>query len=418
MTGTALRGATWLVARWEFLTRVRSKLFLSSTLAIPLLILGLIYLPLLMLEDDPPCDLVLAIVDQTGQWEAAIGQRLDERYGRHSGQPHIRRHPLTSPGLLARQGEAAALLEAGVIDAYLVIEVGFDETGRVGYVPGASGYNLEQERLRRVVQNAWTQERLRRQGLGMEQLAILERGLEWSTHSPEGVRLSDSEALQMFMTPIAYVMILFFAIFFSSQMLMRGIITERSNRVVEMLLSSVSARDLLQGKIIGLGLIGLTQLGVYLLVIALAGPGRSVALLAGPGLGYFVLFALLGYFFYAAVYASLGSLFETEQEAQQIAGLLALLPVLPLVFSAYVIARPEALVLRWASFFPPVTPFLMIMRLSVAAVPWWEVAGSALVLALFTGLIMRWAGAIFRTTILLYGQKVSWKEIARWARAR
>ena len=71
-----------------------------------------------------------------------------------------------------------------------------------------------------------------------------------------------------------------------------------------------------------------------------------------------------------------------------------------------------------ASFFPPPTPLLMIMWLSVAAVPWWELTGSALVVALSTALIMRWGGAIFRTTILLPSKKVTWKEIARRTRTR
>ncbi len=149
----------------------------------------------------------------------------------------------------------------------------------------------------------------------------------------------------------------------------------------------------------------------------MAGATQGLQLFTAPGAGYFLLYALLGYFFYAAVYASLGSLFETEQEAQQVAGLLALIPVAPLMFSVYVITHPDVLVVRAASFFPPLTPFLMMMRLAVVTVPWWEIAGTALTLALFTALMMHWSGAIFRTAVLMYGKRVSLREIARWARA-
>ncbi len=409
--------AAWLVARWEYLTRIRSKFFLVSTILMPLLIVGMIFLPVMLLDDEGVQGLTPAIVDGSGEWAGRIGQLLDERHRSPDGAPRYPRYPLLNEGQLEQQVEAAALLEAGVIDAYLVIGPRFGVTGEVSYIARDQGRIFEQGQLRRAVQSAWTRAAFQRHQVDPELLATLNRNIIWTAYAAKGDRVSISSEMQAFMTPIIYVMILFFAIFFSSQILMRSIITERGSRVVEMLLSSITSRDLMTGKILGLGLLGLTQMAIYLVVTSLAGAGRGVELISAGGAGYFILYAIPGYFFYAAIYASIGSLFETEQEAQQVAGLLSLIPVLPLVFSSYVIIHPDALVVRVASFFPPLTPFLMIIRLVVTEVPWWEVAGTVLVLAVFTVLMMRWAGVVFRTAILLYGKRVTLPEIVRWVRA-
>lgn len=409
--------AVWLVVRWEYLTRIRSKFFLISTLLMPLLIVGMMFLPMLLIDEGDVRGLTLVIVDGTGEWAPEIGRLLDERHHTPDGAPHYPRYALLNEGQHEQRAEAAALLEAGVVDAYLVIEPEFVTKGEVSYIARDQGRILEQEQLRRAVQNTWTRAAFQRHQVNPELLATLNQNIAWTSYAAKGKSLSASDEVQAFMTPIIYVMILFFAVFLSSQILMRSIITERSSRVVEMLLSSITSRDLMAGKILGLGLVGLTQMTVYLLVVSLAGVGRGIELISAGGTGYFFLYAILGYFFYAAIYASVGSLFETEQEAQQVAGLLSLIPILPLVFSSYVIIHPDTLVVRAASFFPPLTPFLMIIRLAVTEVPWWEVAGTVLVLALFTVLMMRWAGVIFRTAILLYGKRVTLPEIVRWMRA-
>ncbi len=261
---TGERGWTpvWLVARWEYVTRVRSKIFLLATLAMPLFIIGMIYLPTLLLEDEDPGGMVLAIVDGSGEWAAPVGRQLDNEYRTAAGEPSYPRQPLQAGSHEEQSAAAAALLDAGLIDGILIIGPRFLETGRVEYIIAVWGQRAEQAQLRRSVQAVLTHARFEREGIGADQLALLERRLDWSVSTPAGEEVTRRDEVQAFMVPIIYALILFFAIFMSSQMLMRGIIAERSNRVVELLLCSISAGQLLQGKIIGLGLVGLTQLSV------------------------------------------------------------------------------------------------------------------------------------------------------------
>ncbi|MFB0517557.1 MAG: ABC transporter permease [Candidatus Neomarinimicrobiota bacterium] len=410
--------AAWLVARWEYLTRIRSKFFLVSTILMPLIIVVAIYLPVLLLDEDEIRGLTLSIVDESGEWERQIGELLDEHHRTADGESRYRRYSLLSRGQFQQRAEAAALLDAGVIDAYLVIEPQFGETGKVSYIARDRGRIFEQEQLRRAVQNIWTRATFQRYQVDAELVETLKRDIAWTNYFAQGKELSASDEMQAFLTPFIYAMILFFAIFVSSQILMRSIITERGNRVVEMLLSSITSRDLMTGKILGLGLVGLTQIAAYLLVMTIAGVGRGVDVISVGGAGYFLLYAIPGYFFYAAIYASVGCLFETEQEAQQLMAVLTLIPILPVVFATYVVTHPDALAVQVASFIPPLTPFLMIIRLAVVAVPWWEVVGTTLVLVVFTILMMHWTGIIFRTAILLYGKRVTLPEIVRWVKAR
>ena len=405
-----------LVARWEYITRIRSKWFLLSTILLPMVLIGMIYLPVIFVEEDDVRGLTLAIVDGSEDWGQQIGQILDERYRTPDHLPLYPRVPLYSSDSDRQRIEAAAMLEGDLIDAYLVIGSEFELTGEVSYIAKHVNRRQEQEQVRQAVQSAWTRRAFQRHQVDVALQAMLQQKIRWTSHAVSEGAFTQAEELQAFLTPIIYVMILFFAVFFSSQILMRSIITERSNRVVEVLLSSITSRDLMTGKILGLGLVGLTQISIYLLVTWLAGVGQDVEMLSGGDVALFLLYAVVGYFFYAAIYASIGSLFETEQDAQQVVGLLVLIPLLPVLLSSYVMLHPEAMIVRVASFIPPLTPFLMIIRQGVTEVPAWEIAATALVLILTTCFTMRWAGTIFRTAILLYGKRITFPEIIRWLR--
>ncbi len=119
--------AVWLVARWEYMTRIRSKFFVISTLLMPLLIVGFTIVPMWLLDDTSSDGLTLAIADESGQWEQVIGELLDARYSTPDGTPRYPRVPLATEGLPLRRSEAEALLMNGAIRPYLVGGQKFEE---------------------------------------------------------------------------------------------------------------------------------------------------------------------------------------------------------------------------------------------------------------------------------------------------
>jgi len=407
----------WLVVGWEYLTRIRSKYFVISLVLMPLIMGAIILIPAMLMESAPEEGLTIAIIDESGRWEDPITAMLDQLYQSADGAPEYPRYALSRTGIVSPQEDAAALLEAGVIDCYLVIKADFETARQVEYyADGLSGI-LGREQIRRAVNRAWTNHVLGQASVPARVQQMLAEGIRWKDYkSASGKEASGLDVLT-FLKPMLFLIVFFMVIMFTSQTLMRSVIAERGNRMAEILLSSVSAEDLMTGKILGIGLVGLTQLSTYIILALLIRRGTGEALITLEGAGFYLLYAVVGYFFFAAIYGGVGALFENEQEAQQVIGPLAILLVLPLAFSTFVITRPDALMVRLLSHFPPFTPFMMILRINVTPVPWWEIASTLLILVVSTWLMLRWAGIIFRTAILMYGQRVTLPEIIRWLRA-
>jgi ABC-type Na+ efflux pump permease subunit len=226
-------------------------------------------------------------------------------------------------------------------------------------------------------------------------------------------------AVQMLL-PIIVVMLLYMGIVGISQMLISNTIEEKSNRVYEVLLSSVSPYQLMAGKILGICGVGLTLLtfwsGGGLLAAALQGSGDLVS---GGQIALFVAFYLLGFLMIASLFVAVGSACNTIKEAQNLMAPLSMLLAIPLIISMVTIQDPNGKLATITSFIPPFTPFVMMTRAaSVPAPPTWQIAVTLGLLALSTWLAIRLAARVFRVGILLYGQPPSIKELWRWVRAR
>jgi len=130
-----------------------------------------------------------------------------------------------------------------------------------------------------------------------------------------------------------------------------------------------------------------------------------------------IAFFLAGFFFYAAIYATMGTLFDSEQEAQQSMGLISIVAMVPMIGAIYFINNPGAPITKILSFIPPITPFMMILRVTTGEATTFEIISTLSLLIVCIYLTIRLAGKIFHTTVLMYGKKISLKEIWRWARA-
>lgn len=226
-----------------------------------------------------------------------------------------------------------------------------------------------------------------------------------------------------YMMSIFLLTILFTIIMAYGQLIMRGVIEEKNNRIIEVLISSTNAPTLFYGKIIGIGLAGLTQVAIWILlaVVFLGQPAlqidKSIAGFLTPELAlYFTVFFIIGYFMYSILFSIVGASVNTDQEAQQFATPIIYLLLIPFIIGVMITQSPNTPMALIASLFPLFTPTLMFMRISVAVPPPFQIAVSIAISALFT-MFLAWLGAkIFRVGILMYGKKPSIKEIIRWIR--
>lgn len=219
-----------------------------------------------------------------------------------------------------------------------------------------------------------------------------------------------------FLVPMIFAMILFIGAFLNGTMTLYGVVKEKASRVVEIVLSSISSRELMAGKILGQGLAGLIQVvlwgGVAAVVLSALVPGLSWRLTPVQWVSYPLYFAL-GYLLISALFATLAAGMKDVQSsgAQFLVGML---PYVPMMFAAGIIQQPNTTWIRIASFFPPFTPGMMMIRVSIAPVPWWEVAGTILVLGLFDLVFVRVAARAFETAMLMYGKNATLRELWRW----
>ncbi len=220
-----------------------------------------------------------------------------------------------------------------------------------------------------------------------------------------------------FVAPYIFSIMLFIAVFSSSGYLLRSIADEKETRVIEIVLSSVSPTELLAGKVIGLGALGLTQVGIWLLSSFVLSGGMG-AIAAGAVLvlnpGNFVLAALyflLGYLLFGTIMATAGALGSNPRESQQLAGIFSFAAAIPWFFASIFFTNPNAPLARALSFFPFTAPTTMMLRLPLGGVPTIDIIISLIVLLISIPIVM-WAGAqIFRVGLLMYGKRASVKEI-------
>jgi ABC-2 type transport system permease protein len=233
---------------------------------------------------------------------------------------------------------------------------------------------------------------------------------------------SQNPFLQFFM-PYIFAILLMFSIFFASGYLLQSISEEKENRLMEVLLSSVSARQLLVGKVLGLGAAGLAQIVLWvisfwvLVNVALAKiPGLSAASMP-PGLLILALvYYVLGYLLFAVIMAVVGSVGTTARESQSWSSIVALTATLPMFFLNVIIENPDHAIAVVFTLLPTTASVTAMMRLPTEGIPAWQLVLSLalLIAAIF---FCMWAGAkIFRACLLMYGKRPSLREIARYIR--
>ena len=419
-----------LIARSEYVRRVRSPWFIATTLLTPVLALGLFTLPLLMMSLGSSADAArtVAIVDQTGVLADSVAAGLPAAY--------------TAREAAVTEDSLRAAVLAGDLGGYLVLAPGvLDGTARARYYSRGGGLE-EIAAVGDAVRDAVRDARVRRLGASAEVVALLDApvGLDQVSVS-EGGDANDGALVQLFVAN-TLALLIYVAVLLYGAMVMRGVIEEKSNRIVEVVASSVRPFQLLMGKVLGIGAVGLTQLlgwgallalgaavaGPVLLAMAPAAvPGAAAAELPvdpaalsaafAPGLLLaFVAYFCGGYLLFAAVFAAIGSAVDQESDAQTLQVPVMIPIIVPMLFLPAVLNAPSGGLAVFLSLFPVSSPVLMVVRMSVSEVPAWQVAVSlGLLVAAFVGMI--WVAArVYRVGILMTGKKATFADLWRWVR--
>jgi len=408
----------FLIARWEYLTRIRSKWFIISTLIIPLVLVAFMFLPAMVMQDSGTDTRIVALIDVSGEIGAEFETAIYEQYRLKNGQVKYQIIVLENKPVEEAMAVAQELLNSQTIDALVVLPIDIMERNHAEYYANFVGNYREQEELRAVISSVLLNHRARAAGLNPEILKQLSRhvDLDLIEIDHDGENKTGNEIFS-YILPVIFVMMLYFAIVMSSQVLMRSVLEERTNRLIEILLSSVNARQLMSGKILGLGLLGLTQLLFYMICGFAVSQYRGIEIINTVQILYFLLYFILGYMFFSGVYAAIGAVFSSEQDAQQAVSIISIISIFPLLMSSYVITNPDSFLTIILSHMPFVAPFFMILIIGIKTPPFWHIISTSILLVFYAVFAMIIAGKIFRTAILMIGKRPTLPEIMQWLKS-
>lgn len=417
-----------IIAKREYTARIRSKSFWISTVALPLMMAAWIVLPSLILSKTKSAQ-KLAVVDVTGKIADDLTVELDEFAQRTDERIDFElRIEAGGTDLAALRSRLDEEILAEEIDAWIWIDQESLDQGVVEYHAQSVANFITQGTLERALSRVARRLRAEEAGFDSEIIEKLSRSVSLETLRVSEEGSKKETGFGGFALAIGLFMILYMTTLIYGQQVMLGVLEEKSSRVVEVVVSAVKPFHFMAGKLIGVGLIGLTQLGIWLATaVVLTAPGLVVAAsfipegislptITFPIALHFILLFLLGYFLYASFYAMVGSAFNNPQEAQQLASLAVIFIVLPWIFFMPILNDPDSTLAVVTSLIPPFTPSLMMLRIATKTPPAWQIF-LGYVLTTAACLASMWAAArIYRVGILMYGKKPTFREIWRWLR--
>lgn len=428
------------VLKREYIQRVRAKMFIVSTILLPVVMSLFGIVPALILSINAGGPMRIAVVDQTGKLydrlEEALAsdQQAAERVEPNRPGPDISERtfkleqvPSIGPDASAERARLEARVRAKDLDGYLILPPDFLQTGKAEFFNNSPGDFLSGRPLESALTRALREQRLIEAKVDTGTRQALFEPVDVQSVQVGAPNEKGSSDGSRFVLVFAVGFIMYLAILMYGQVILGAVIEEKETRIAEILFSSVKPFQLMMGKLVGVSLVALTQLAIWGTAFA-AFALYGVNLLASRGLKtsipsipfthyiYFGLFFLLGYFIYATIYALVGSMVTTTQEGGQLAMPIILILVVSFYLFLPVSRSPDSSFSFWVSMIPFSAPVAMLVRIVTQTPPFWQIALSLLI-GFGTVVLIMWAASrIYRVGMLMYGKRASLPEALRWAR--
>jgi ABC-2 type transport system permease protein len=409
----------WLIIRREYLERVRTRSFLISTILFPAMMLGFTILPAKMASMKSNATRHIAVVSENADFANAVKTQLEE-----SKNAKFAVDVNTEPTDATRT-RLKSDVSASKLDGYVWLTKEAVDARTVNYYARETGDFIEVSTLQGALRSALMRRELMGHGMTPAEIDKMTNQLELEPVTLKGGEEKKENGPGQFLSVIALVLMLYMTLLIYGMSVMRSVLEEKTSRVMEVVLSSAKASELMAGKILGVGSVGLTQIAIWLTVavgvstpglLALGGMKQSAFHIDLKLLPAFVVFFMGGYMLYSALFAALGSMVNSEQEAQQWQTFVTLPIVVPMMMMWLIIRQPSSPMAVWMSMVPFFSPILMYMRIVVATPPWYEIAASIAILAATILGVIWLCSRIYRIGILMYGKKPTLPEIVKWVK--
>ncbi len=417
-----------LIARREYLERIRGKAFRISTVVIPLFIALIFGAGALSGKlSGGPRHIVVASNDPLlaesvrAELMAAESAASEARKGPSSRLTIEVKAPLTDSELAPLN----AKVESKQIDGYLWLN-GRPGATRLGatYTSGGSADFVGKDRMQDAIGHALVREELVKRGATSGEIQALLKDVDLKTQQVKNGTAVASDTSKGFWGAYLMTFMLYFAVVFYGVNVAHSVVAEKTSRVFEVMLASAKPESLMLGKLLGVAAVGLTQMAIWIAFLFMLSASSLWMTLGLGGLAaygvtplqliFFLLYFILGFLLYSSLSAGLGATVSQESEVQQFSMIIVVPQVIGLVLTVYILGNPGAWPVVLLSLFPPCTPIVMSLRMAAMAVPAWQLALS-LVLMVLSIYGMVWvATRIYRVGILMYGKRPTLPEMLRW----
>jgi ABC-2 type transport system permease protein len=397
------------------MTRVRKKSFLVMTVLMPLLFTGLSVGTVYLAKAGDGGEKTIQVVDHTGEYFPIL--KSDSRYRFTEDNVESPYAFLIITGDLLENPKAVSLLSDRQVTAGAE---NFINSQLNNYLSNKKLLSYNIPNINDIIRESRIKINLKGERFGNADTGKPENA---SLPKPAVSSSETASTVGMVFTFLIYIFIMIYG-----SMVMQGVMEEKTNRIVEIIVSSVKPFDLMIGKLVGIGLVGLTQFGIWAAFIALlsavaAVPGNSpltegiIASLAGVDFiqlcMFFILFFVGGYMIYASLFAAIGAVVNSSEDSQQYMTPITVLIIFAFLAGSYSAQNPDGPLAFWASLIPLTSPIVMMIRLPFG-VPWHELLLSVVLLFATVAATIFLAAKIYRTGILMYGKKPTWGELAKW----
>ena len=428
-----------LIIKREYLTRVRKRSFLIMTFLGPILMAAIYIIPIMLALNSSTDHLRVAVVEESRWFENSFTSNEAHTFVPMPGQPI---------------DSVKGMVKTGVFDMALYVP-----PTQLNIPSNAVVYSIRQVPMEvetyisSVMEKEIEKQKLMAKGVDPEIVRAVKTDVNLSIMRMDenGNEKETFTEVQFTLGVILAMLVSFFIMFFGGQV-MQGVFEEKSNRIIEVIISSVKPFQLMMGKIIGVSLVALTQFVMWILLTAVLYVGFSAfigishpdmlssgtvmaqeitsndimnnesvqsilqivhSIDFGTIIACFLIFVILGYLLYATLYAAIGSLVDNNTDSQQFTLPVTVPLMVAIISSFYIVNNPDGSLSVWLSMIPFTSPISMMVRIPFG-VPIWQIVVSVLLLA-GTFVLMTWLAAkIYRTGILMYGKKLSYKEIFKW----
>ncbi len=408
------------VSKWEFIERVKTKTFIVSLILTPLILIIFTIMPTFLAETGSRAIETIGLIDTSGVYLPLMREKL-EKFRLPDGQPNYILLNLSGKNTPIEDliADADSKILEGRLEGYIMIYHINEDSLMLEYRSKKSGSLYDIQRFEEAFNEIRFSLKLTERGIDPEIVELISRNINIrQIKIEEAGKETNVNFFATFFSSIVFLMLLMMMIIYSGGMLIRSLVEEKSSRLIEILISSCTPYELIAGKILGLGALGITQIIIWALVSLTLVSSSLIPPQIFNNILPILVYFLLGFIFYTSIFVGVGSIVTSEQEAQMITTYLSLILIFPVVFAITIFDNPNSSLINILMYIPLTLPSVMILRLNITPVNIWEILITITIMVLSIYITILLSAKIFRIGILSYGKRPSVKELLMWLKMK